>query len=61
MKSNIKVFISYAKEDYETALKLYNDLKQVGVTPWLDKKDLLPGANWENRISQVQDSLPLGK
>jgi hypothetical protein len=44
------VFISYAREDSEAAIRLYEDLKKAGLTPWLDKKELLPGQNWENEI-----------
>lgn len=39
-----KVFISYAHEDLQSAIKLYNELKAInGVSPWFDKKNLLPG------------------
>ncbi len=53
MADDVKVFISYAREDYETAKKLYDDLKDAGVTPWLDDEDLLPGQNWKMGISQA--------
>ncbi len=42
-----KVFISYAKEDYDLAEILYWDLKRSGYIPWLDKKELLVGQNWD--------------
>ncbi len=45
MKKSVKVFISYAAEDYEAAKKLYNDLKLAGVEPWMDKEDILVGQN----------------
>ena len=48
-----KVFLSYAREDSETALKLYNDLKNQGVDVWLDKEKLIPGQNWKYAISQA--------
>jgi len=38
----MKVFISYAREDVEMARKLYDDLKNAGVSPWMDEEDLLP-------------------
>jgi len=44
------VFISYAKEDRNAAIKLYEELKKAGLKPWLDQKDLLPGQNWKRRI-----------
>ena len=46
----MKVFISYAREDRKTALKLYHDLKKAGLNPWLDLKNLLPGQNWQRHI-----------
>lgn len=41
-----KVFISYAKEDYSFAERLYNFLEKNNFDPWLDKKKILPGQNW---------------
>ena len=43
MFNEIKVFISYAREDYETANRLHDDLKASGLKPWMDKKDILLG------------------
>ncbi len=49
----MKVFISYAREDIETARKLYHDLKRAGITPWMDKEDILIGENWKIAIRQA--------
>ncbi|NJL60111.1 MAG: toll/interleukin-1 receptor domain-containing protein [Desulfobacteraceae bacterium] len=49
----MKVFISYAREDIETAGKLYHDLKQAGISPWMDKEDILIGENWKVAIRQA--------
>lgn len=39
------------------ALRLYDDLRRAGVSPWLDRKKLLPGQNWQRVITQaLQDS-----
>jgi cold shock CspA family protein len=52
-----RVFISYAKEDKSFAEKLYNDLRQAGVIPWLDSVDLTPGQPWETTIRRaIKDS-----
>jgi len=52
-----KVFISYAKEDYRIAKKLYNDIKSNGIIPWIDCEDILPGQDWKKEISQaIKDS-----
>src|ERR1043166_2284428 len=45
-----QIFISYAREDVETAERLYHDLKRAGLNPWLDKVSLLPGELWRIRI-----------
>lgn len=47
------VFISHAKEDYQVAEKLYDHLLQNGYLPWLDKKKLKVGANWDYEIKKA--------
>ena len=49
----VRVFISYAREDRTMAQRLYNDLKQAGVKPWLDVEDLRPGQRWKDMINQA--------
>jgi len=49
----IQVFISYAREDYHIAKRLYEDFKVHGIKPWLDKEDLLVGQNWHIAIDQA--------
>ena len=52
-----QIFISYAHEDREPALRLYENLKQAGHEPWIDEKDLLPGQKWQQAIrSTISDS-----
>jgi tetratricopeptide (TPR) repeat protein len=57
------VFISYAREDFQKADRLYNDLKNAGLNPWLDEHNLLPGQNRrdeiENAISKSRYFIPL--
>jgi TIR domain-containing protein len=50
---NVKVFISYAREDTEAANRLYNDLKISGLDPWLDTESLLGGENWRIAIKDA--------
>jgi DNA-binding response OmpR family regulator len=45
-----KVFISYAHEDRSAAEKIYDALRLAGFQPWLDKRDLLPGDQWQRVI-----------
>jgi hypothetical protein len=47
------VFISYAREDFESAKRIYNDLKKAGLAPWLDKYTILPGQNWKDKIKDA--------
>lgn len=45
-----KVFISYASEDFSHADSLFEFLKSKDFNPWLDKKCLLPGQDWDSMI-----------
>jgi len=47
------VYISYATEDYEAAKRLYRDLKDAGLNPWLDKETLLGGQKWHDEIKEA--------
>lgn len=49
----IYIFISYAKEDFHYARKLYDNLNNLGFEVWLDKEKLLPGQNWEVEIPKA--------
>ena len=52
-----RVFISYAKEDKHSADRLYRELRQAGVKPWIDSVDLIVGQPWENTIRKaIHDS-----
>ncbi len=48
-----QVFISYAREDWQHAKRLYDDLKQTGATPWMDTEDLRAGQQWKTLINQA--------
>jgi DNA-binding beta-propeller fold protein YncE len=47
------VFISYAREDYVAAGRLYENLKGAGLNPWLDKESLIAGQNWKIAINNA--------
>jgi hypothetical protein len=47
------VFIAYVEEDLAWADKLYEHLEEVGLAPWMDRRDLLPGQNWPRAIERV--------
>jgi hypothetical protein len=48
----VKVFISYAREDFETAQRFYDDVQKPGIEPWLDTRDIEPGLKWREVIEQ---------
>src|SRR5215469_11878604 len=50
LKDRKKVFISYAREDFNKAKRLYNDLRAAAVDPWLDRESILPGQKWKGAI-----------
>lgn len=48
-----KVFISYAREDAQTAQRLFFDLRRWGYDPWLDTESLLPGQDFKRTIKKA--------
>jgi hypothetical protein len=47
------VFISYVREDRDAALQLRAELLSLGVRPWLDIVDLVPGQDWQVTIKHA--------
>lgn len=48
-----KIFISYAREDAQTARRLFSDLRRRGYDPWLDTESLLPGQDFKRTIRRA--------
>jgi hypothetical protein len=48
-----KVFLAYAQEDRTQVKKLYRQLQNAGMAPWMDCQKLLPGQNWPRAIEQT--------
>ncbi len=46
----VKVFLSYASEDFRVVSPIYDQLAALGLKPWMDKRDLLPGQQWREII-----------
>ena len=46
MNSEVRIFISYAREDQERAREIHRRLTERGYKPWLDEEDLLPGQDF---------------
>lgn len=51
-----QVFIAYAKEDVVQARLLFDSLRAVGFSPWMDERKLLPGQNWPRAIESAIDA-----
>ncbi|KPA14975.1 TIR protein [Candidatus Magnetomorum sp. HK-1] len=47
-----KIFISYSREDEKFAQKLFNNLKQDKMDPWLDDQKIITGDKWEEKIDK---------
>ena len=51
------LFISNVKQDQDIAFRLYNDLKQASVKPWLNSEDSVPGRSEKAQIHEaIQNS-----
>ena len=48
-----QIFISYAREDFQQARTLYQQLKAEGFSPWMDKVDLIGGQQWQPAIEKA--------
>ena len=48
-----KVFLAYVDEDRPKVARLFEDLAIQGYDPWLDRRSLLPGQNWQRTIEEA--------
>ena len=48
-----QVFISYAREDEDRVTRICQRLFDLGVKPWMDKFDLLPGEKWKPSVTKA--------
>lgn len=53
MNNLLKVFLCHASENKLAAIELYDWLESASASPWLDKKKLLPGQDWELEIRRA--------
>lgn len=47
------LFVCYAHEDEDFVLKLSSNLRTRGTRVWVDRQDILPGADWDRSIEQA--------
>ena len=52
-RSPLRVFLCHASQDKASVRALYAKLKEAGLDPWLDEKDLLPGQDWNIEIRKA--------
>lgn len=48
----MKVFISHSGKDDSLAEQIASYLERVGLEVWLDKREIMPGDNWADKIAQ---------
>jgi hypothetical protein len=48
-----RIFFSYAKEDSSKVEVIYDQFVKAALNPWMDKRDLQPGDDWESVITQT--------
>jgi len=52
-RRHIKVFVCYAREDFEQAHLVYQRLNNKGYSPWMDKENIVGGQDWELEITRA--------
>jgi len=48
----MKVFISYSSKDEALATRLVAALEKAGLDAWYQKREIMPGDNWAEKIAQ---------
>lgn len=52
-KESLQVFLSYAKEDYPQARRIYDFLTSRDIQVWFDEENLVPGQEWRKEIERA--------
>ncbi len=50
---HLNVFLCHGSEDKPTVRDIYLRLREDGVKPWLDEKEILPGQDWDAEIKSA--------
>lgn len=48
----MKVFISHSSKDEALASKVVSSLERAGLEVWYDKREIMPGDNWGDKIAE---------
>ena len=46
----LRVFLGYAREDFDKVKSISDSLRKSGFEPWLDKDNLVAGENWASAV-----------
>src|SRR5438477_12540636 len=49
----ISIFLCHSSGDKQAVRDLYDRLRSDDFDPWLDEKNLLPGQNWQQKITEA--------
>ena len=49
----LRVFLCHGSEDKAVIRQVYDRLRDDGVVPWLDEKNILPGQDWDAEIRKA--------
>jgi DNA-binding NarL/FixJ family response regulator len=49
----VQIFLCHASEDRAAVLSIYDQLRDLGYKPWVDKRDLFPGQRWRVEIPKA--------
>lgn len=52
----LKIYLSYKREDLERVEPIYRILSSNGYSPWMDIRDIAPGRKWVNEIEAAIES-----
>jgi nucleotide-binding universal stress UspA family protein len=52
------VYLSYTREDKETVRSLAQQLRERGLRPWMDERELHPGTPWQPLLENVIAGIP---
>lgn len=55
LRNKVRIFICYAKEDFAKADLIYARLKEEKYSPWMDKRNIVGGQDWEIEITRAID------
>jgi serine/threonine protein kinase len=59
MEPRFHVFLSHNSQDKSIVLELWEKLRERGLRPWLDDKELTPDKVWQRELEEVVSTIPV--